>query len=172
MHPSRCGRPHLPTSHRAAIRDRAERQRSASDIAGCAELALSQKLPRVFKGCSARNSGAHGIRVRFRANRRNAVIPECPKMEAVMKAFVSVAGDGLLPAPPMPDTQLRSDKGIKRLIVEEVPSWLQCGATERMASKDELADIRRELRGVMFARATALIPWRLPIVEGLRRQAD
>ena len=88
-----------------------------------------------------------------------------------MKSFVSVAEDGLLPAPPMLDTQLRSDKGIKRLIAEEVPSWLQCGATERMASKDELADIRRELRGVLFVRAVALIPWRLAVIEGLRRQA-
>ena len=89
-----------------------------------------------------------------------------------MKFFVGVAGDGLLPAPPMPDTRPRSDKGIERLIAEDVPSWLECGATERKATKDELADIRRELRGVMFVRAMALIPWRLPLVEGLRRQAD
>jgi hypothetical protein len=89
-----------------------------------------------------------------------------------MKFFVSVAGDGLLPAPPMPDTQLRSDKGIKRLIAEEVPSWLQCGATERMATKDELADIRRELRGVMLVGAVALIPRLSAVMEGLKRQAD
>jgi hypothetical protein len=89
-----------------------------------------------------------------------------------MKTFISVAGDGLLPAPPMPDTQPRSDKGTKRLIAEEVPSWRQCGTTERIATKDELADIRRELTGAIFVRATALIPWRLGIVEGLKRQAD
>ena len=88
-----------------------------------------------------------------------------------MKVFVGVAGDGLLPAPPVPDTQPRSDKGIERLIAEEAPSWLQCDATERIATKHELADIRRELRGVMFVRALALIPWRLPIVESLKRQA-
>jgi hypothetical protein len=140
-------------------------------IVGCAELALSQTLPGVLKDCSARNSGAHGISVRSGANRRSAVIPECPKTEAIMKSFVSVVGDGLLPAPPMPDTQFRSDKGIKRLIAEEVPSWLQSGATERIATKGELADIRREVRGVMLVRAMALIPWRLPLVEGLRRQA-
>jgi hypothetical protein len=88
-----------------------------------------------------------------------------------MKSFVSVAGDGLLPAPPMPDTQLCSDKGIKRLIAKEVPSWLQSGASERMATKGELADIRRELRGVMFVRAVALMPRLLAIIKGLKRQA-
>jgi hypothetical protein len=89
-----------------------------------------------------------------------------------MKSFVSVDGDGLLAAPPMPDTQPSSDKNIKRLIAEEVPSWFQCGTTERIATKHELADIRRELRGVIFVRTTALIPWRLGIVEGLKRQTD
>ena len=61
----------------------------------------------------------------------NAVILECPKTEAIMKSFVSVAGDGLLRCPPMPDTQLGSDKGIKRLIAEEVPPGFQCGATRK-----------------------------------------
>jgi hypothetical protein len=89
-----------------------------------------------------------------------------------MKSFISVAGDGLLPAPPMPNTQLCSDKGIRRLIAEEVPSWLQCGATERMATKGELADIRRELRGVMLGGAMALIPRLLAVIDGLKRQAD
>jgi hypothetical protein len=89
-----------------------------------------------------------------------------------MKSFISVAGEGLLPAPPMPDTQLCSDKGIKRLIAEEVPSWLECDATERMATKGELADIRRELRGLMFVCAVALIPRLLAVIDGLKRQAD
>ena len=46
-----------------------------------------------------------------------------------MKAMTSVATGGLVPVPPMPDSQSRTDKGV----------------TERMATNDELERIRREL---------------------------
>ena len=46
-----------------------------------------------------------------------------------MKAMTSVATGGLVPVPPIPDGQLRTDKE----------------ATERMATNDELERIRREL---------------------------
>jgi|RhiMetdeSRZDD1v2_1073273.scaffolds.fasta_scaffold1372896_1 hypothetical protein len=46
-----------------------------------------------------------------------------------MKAMPSVATGGLVPIPPMPDSEFRTDKE----------------ATERMATNDELERIRREL---------------------------
>jgi hypothetical protein len=53
-----------------------------------------------------------------------------PRMKgAAMKAMTSVATDGLVPVPPMPDSQSRTDKEV----------------TERMATNDELERIRREL---------------------------
>jgi len=63
----------------------------------------------------------------------------------------------LMAVPLVPDPQSDRDHRSNLLIAEEVPSWPQDYATERMATKEELAHIRCELRGAIFRRAIGLL---------------
>ena len=70
-----------------------------------------------------------------------------------MKTLIDAAVYGLVPVPPMPDTQASSGNDNRPLLAGKVESaqrvWLQRNAaTERIATKDELARILRELRDV------------------------
>jgi hypothetical protein len=65
-----------------------------------------------------------------------------------MKAFTSAAVFGLVPVPPMPDIDTCGDSDNRPVTVENVNcSQLERPqrevATERMATKDEIARIRR-----------------------------
>jgi hypothetical protein len=75
--------------------------------------------------------------------------------EAVMRPFVTIAGDGLMAVPVVHDTHSYDMSSGKLLLAEEVP-W--DGATERLATRAELAHIRRELRCAILMRAVGLIP--------------
>jgi hypothetical protein len=65
-----------------------------------------------------------------------------------MKTFTSAAVFGLVPVPPMPDADACSDSDNRSVTAEDVhASQLVCpqrNAAERLATKDELACIRRE----------------------------
>jgi hypothetical protein len=68
-----------------------------------------------------------------------------------MKTLTSAAVYGLVPVPPMPDTRASGRNDNRQHPAEDVNfsqlEWLQPNAaTERIATKDELARIRRELR--------------------------
>ena len=70
-----------------------------------------------------------------------------------MKTLIDAAVYGLVPVPPMPDTQASNGNDIRPHSAGDVKSaqrvWLQRNAaTERIATKDELARILRELRDV------------------------
>ena len=75
-----------------------------------------------------------------------------------MRPFVSIAGDGLMAVPVVRDTHSCDMSSGKLLLAAEVPFWLRDGATERMATRTELAHIRRELRCAILMRAVGLIP--------------
>ena len=66
-----------------------------------------------------------------------------------MKTLTGVAVYGLVPVPPLPDTQACSDNDNQPLTAGDVNAarlaWLRHDAAERMATNDELARIRREL---------------------------
>jgi hypothetical protein len=66
-----------------------------------------------------------------------------------MKTFTSAAVFGLVPVPPMPATDARSDRDFWPVTSGDMISLqlarLQPDATERMATNDELARMRQEL---------------------------
>jgi len=74
-----------------------------------------------------------------------------------MRSFVAIAGDGLTAVPPVPDPQSDKDHRSNLLIAEKVAMWPHDYATERGATKEELAHIRWELRGAIFRRAIGLL---------------
>jgi hypothetical protein len=49
--------------------------------------------------------------------------------------------------------------------------WPQPDTTERLATKDELASIRHDLRILVLSRTMAIVPQWSQVVEGLKRQA-
>ncbi len=66
-----------------------------------------------------------------------------------MKTLTTVAVYGLVPVPPMADTQACSDNDNQPLTPDDANAahlaWLRHDAAERMATNDELARIRQEL---------------------------
>jgi hypothetical protein len=66
-----------------------------------------------------------------------------------MKPLTTVAVYGLVPVPPMADTQACSDNDNQPPAADDENAahlaWLRHDAAERMATNDELARIRREL---------------------------
>jgi cytochrome c-type biogenesis protein CcmH/NrfG len=93
-----------------------------------------------------------------------------------MKTLTSVAAYGLVPVPLMSDTPHPHEDG-KRMTKEGNVStprlaWLPRDADERLATKEELAHIRRELRDAILMRALASVPQRSQIIEGLKTQAE
>ena len=66
-----------------------------------------------------------------------------------MKSFANAAVFGLVPVPPMLNTPARSDDADRHVADEDVQCWprttIQPGDSERMATNDELARLRREL---------------------------
>ena len=74
---------------------------------------------------------------------------ERPENEATMKALTSAAVFGLVSVPPMPsaapcsDTEPCRDNGLRP--VSQLVDPQREDGTERMATKDELARIRRQL---------------------------
>jgi hypothetical protein len=69
-----------------------------------------------------------------------------------MKTLTTVAVFGLVPFPPLPDTHACNDSGNQPTTAEGAKAArlvrLQPDAAERMATNDELAHIRQELRDV------------------------
>ena len=66
-----------------------------------------------------------------------------------MKPLTTVAVYGLVPVPPMADTQACGDNDNQPLTAGDVNAahlaWLRHDAAERLATNDELARIRQEL---------------------------
>ena len=93
-----------------------------------------------------------------------------------MRPLTSVAEQGLVPVPPMYDTSHLQECGHRLAMVDNTgassgPVWPQPGTTERLATTDELASIRRDLRVMVLSRTMAIVPKWSQVVEGLKRQA-
>ena len=94
-----------------------------------------------------------------------------------MRPLMSVAEQGLVPVPPMSDTSYLQECGNRLAIADNIdassdPLRPQHGTTERLATKDELASIRHDLRVMVLSRTMAIVPEWSEIVEGLKRQAE
>jgi hypothetical protein len=93
-----------------------------------------------------------------------------------MKTLTSVAAYGLVPVPLMSDTPHLHEDGNRMAKEGNIGTprlaWLRRDANERLATKEELAHIRRELRDAILMRALASVPQRSQIIESLKTQAD
>lgn len=94
-----------------------------------------------------------------------------------MRPLMSVAEQGLVPVPPMSDTSYLQECGNRLAIADNIDAssgllWPQHGTTERLATKDELASIRHDLRVMVLLRTMAIVPEWSEVVEGLKRQAE
>ena len=93
-----------------------------------------------------------------------------------MKPLTSVAEQGLVPVPPMSDTSHLQQCGNRLAMIDNIDAssalaWPQPGTTEWLATKDELASIRHDLRVMALSRTMAIVPEWSEVVEGLKRQA-
>ena len=93
-----------------------------------------------------------------------------------MKPLTSVAEQGLVAVPPMAYTCHSQECGNRLAIADNIDAslgllWPQPGTTEWLATKDELASIRHDLRVMALSRTMAIVPEWSEVVEGLKRQA-
>jgi hypothetical protein len=97
-------------------------------------------------------------------------------METGMKTLTSVAEHGLVPLPLMAGTQHVHECGNLLVMADNIDAshlaWRQGGSNERLATKDELACIRRELQITVLARLMAPVRQWPKIREALEKQAE
>jgi hypothetical protein len=97
-------------------------------------------------------------------------------METSMKTLTSVAEHGLVPLPLMAGTQHLHECSNLLVMADNIDAsrlaWRQRGSTERLATKDELACIRRELQITVLARLMAPVRQWPQICEALKKQAE
>ena len=92
-----------------------------------------------------------------------------------MKPLTSVAEHGLVPLPLVAGTQHLHEYGNLLVMADNIDAshlvWRQRGGNERLATKDELARIRRELQITVLARLMAPVRQWPKILEALKTQA-
>jgi hypothetical protein len=97
-------------------------------------------------------------------------------METSMKTLTSVAEHGLVPLPLMAGTQHLHECSNLLVMADNIDAsrlaWRQRGSTERLATKDELACIRRELQITVLARLMAPVRQWPQTCEALKKQAE